>query len=135
MEEIELMEALERLYNASYSLKESPWSNWCDYNPKSRYAKNGIIEDDIDLDFAIDEDYDIIKVALEEKEELKKKVKALDKALEILKQKRDNAQNDFKNLKCEKENVGKHIALKNQIDAYTDCIATIEAEMGRKYYG
>ena len=70
--------------------------------------------------------------ALEEREELKKKIKAFDKALELLKQKRDNAQNDFKNLKCEKENVGMHIALKNQIDTYTDCIAIIEAEMGRK---
>ena len=132
MEEKELMEELERLYNASYSLKELPRSNWCDYNTKSRYAKNGIIEDDIDLGFAIDEDYEIIKVALEEREELKKKIKAFDKALEILKQKRDNAQNDFKNLKCEKENVGMHIALKNQIDTYADCIATIETEMGRK---
>ena len=132
MEEKELMEALERLYSASYALKELPRSNWCDYNNKSRYAKNGIIEDDIDLGFAIDEDYEIIKVALEEREELKKKIKAFDKALELLKQKRDNAQNDFKNLKCEKENVGMHIALKNQIDTYTDCIATIETEMGRK---
>ena len=78
------------------------------------------------------EDIKELEKALEEREELKKKIKAFDKALELLKQKRDNAQNDFKNLKCEKENVGMHIALKNQIDTYADCIATIEIEMGRK---
>ena len=78
-------------------------------------------------------DEKFIRLVLEEeREELKKKIKAFDKALELLKQKRDNAQNDFKNLKCEKENVGMHIALKNQIDTYADCIATIEIEMGRK---
>ena len=91
-----------------------------------------VFEENEKLEKKYDDEKFIILVLEEEKEELKKKIKALDKALEILKQKRDNAQNDFKNLKCEKENVGMHIALKNQIDTYTDCIVTIEAEMGRK---
>ena len=91
-----------------------------------------VFEENEKLEKKYNDEKFIILVLEEEKEELKKKIKALDKALEILKQKRDNAQNDFKNLKCEKENVGMHIALKNQIDTYTDCIATIEAEMGRK---
>ena len=50
-------------------------------------------------------DIQVLEKALEEREELKKKIKAFDKTLELLKQKRDNAQNDFKNLKYEKENI------------------------------
>ena len=88
-----------------------------------------VLEENEKLEKKYNDEKFIILVLEEEREELKKKIKALDKALEILKQKRDNAQNDFKNLKCEKDNVGKHIALKNQIDTYTDCIATIEAEV------
>ena len=88
-----------------------------------------VLEENEKLEKKYNDEKFIILVLEEEKEELKKKIKALDKALELLKQKRDNAQNDFKNLKCEKDNVGMHIALKNQIDTYNDCIATIEAEM------
>ena len=97
-----------------------------------------VFEENEKLEKKYDDEKFIILVLEEEKEELKKQLNALnvrnaiDKALDLIKQKRDNAQNDFKNLKCEKENVDMHIALKNQIDTYTDCIATIEAEMGRK---
>ena len=50
-------------------------------------------------------DIQVLEKALEEREELKKKIKAFDKTLELLKQKRANAQNDFKNLQYEKENI------------------------------
>ncbi len=120
------MGALGRLQSASYSLKELPMSNWCDYNTKSNYATNGLIHDENVLEFAIDEDYEIIKKALEENEELKKKIKALERALDLIKQKRENAKLDLETdvMFHEKE-------LLAQIDTYTDCIATIEAEMGR----
>ena len=72
------MGALGRLQSASYSLKELPKSNWCDYNTESNYATNGIIDDENALELAIDEDCEIIKNALKENEELKKKAKAFD---------------------------------------------------------
>lgn len=81
--------------------------------------------------------------------ELERKSEALDKALDLIKQKRENAKLDldsnyntvnkfdrklsltvFEIMEC-REATKRIEALKNQIDTYADCIATIEAELGR----
>lgn len=67
------------------------------------------------------------------------KAQALDRALDLLKQKRENAQNDLESIKLDgflnfeeyDLKLNTKIKLKTQIATYTDCIATIEAEMGR----
>lgn len=83
-------------------------------------------------------------------QEAVKKAHALDTALNLIKEKRNNAEMDLKtseggmklfiehyheNMKYkeyELNNMEKEIvALKNQYAAYTDCIITIEAELGR----
>lgn len=70
-------------------------------------------------------DIETLEKALEENEELKKKIKALERALDLIKQKRENAKLDLETaIKHRKQLIG-------EIEAYTDCIATIEAEMGR----
>lgn len=80
----------------------------------------------------------LLKQALEENEELKNKAQAIEKALDLLKQKRENARLELESIKFDCYDFEKYnlkleakIKLKTQIDTYTDCIATIEAELGR----
>lgn len=60
-------------------------------------------------------------------QEAVKKAQAINKALELIKQKRDNAELDL-----EKGYVAPRDRLIGIIGAYTDCIITIETELGRK---
>lgn len=75
--------------------------------------------------------YKLFKQALEENEELKKKIKALDKALDLIKQKRENAIQDLKLKTIKQHPIEELKLLKEEIATYNDCIATIEAELGR----
>ena len=74
---------------------------------------------DTTLSKLVDKETEKIRIAFE-------KAQALDRALELFKQKRENAQRDLEN-----KDVVSYIELITQIDTYTDCIATIEDEMGR----
>lgn len=104
--------------------------DWCDMTPID-YLNDICYLVLNEFDSLVDKDlwesyFRGVKKALEESEEIKKKIKALDKALDLLKQKRDNAQRDLENI-----DVVSYIERINKIEAYTDCIATIEAELGR----
>lgn len=78
--------------------------------------------------------------ALDKALELRQKfdLRAIDKALDLIKQKRENARLALESIKFDCYDFEKYnlkleakIKLKTQIDTYTDCILTIEAELGR----